>query len=43
MSEFAVEFENVWKKFRKGERYDSLRDLIPAVTRRLFSGKRLLR
>jgi ABC-type polysaccharide/polyol phosphate transport system ATPase subunit len=41
MSEFAVEFENVWKKFRKGERYDSLRDLIPAVTRRLFSANSL--
>src|SRR5579883_336998 len=37
MSEYAVEFEHVWKKFRRGERYDSLRDLIPAATRRLFS------
>jgi lipopolysaccharide transport system ATP-binding protein len=32
-------FQNVWKKFRRGQRYDSLRDLIPAVTRRLLTGK----
>ena len=37
MSEVAVEFDHVWKKFRKGEIHDSLRDLIPAVTRGLFS------
>jgi lipopolysaccharide transport system ATP-binding protein len=33
----AVQFHNVWKKFRRAERHDSLRDLIPAITRRLFS------
>ncbi len=33
----AIEFNHVWKKFRKGERFDSLRDLIPTVTRNLFS------
>jgi lipopolysaccharide transport system ATP-binding protein len=27
---------DVWKKFRKGERHDSLRDLIPATVRNLF-------
>jgi len=37
MSEIALEFDDVWKKFRKGEMYDSLRDLIPAVTKKLFS------
>lgn len=37
MSEVAVEFDHVWKKFRKGEIHDSLRDLIPALTRGLFS------
>lgn len=26
-----ISFDGVWKKFRKGERHDSLRDLIPAV------------
>nr|WP_279342523.1 ABC transporter ATP-binding protein [Geotalea sp. SG265] len=31
---------NVWKKFIKGERYDSLRDLIPAVFRNTLSGNR---
>jgi lipopolysaccharide transport system ATP-binding protein len=29
-----VIFESVWKKFRRGERHDSLRDLIPAMVRR---------
>lgn len=38
MSDIALEFNNVWKKFKKGERYDSLRDLIPAMAKRLFSG-----
>jgi lipopolysaccharide transport system ATP-binding protein len=33
----AIEFNHVWKKFRKGERFDSLRDLIPTFTRNLFS------
>src|SRR5882762_615863 len=37
MTEISVRFQNVWKKFRRGERYDSLRDLIPAATRRLLS------
>jgi lipopolysaccharide transport system ATP-binding protein len=31
-----VVFDRVWKKFRRGERHDSLRDLLPAATRRLF-------
>ena len=39
MSEIAVSFQNVWKKFRKGERFDSLRDLIPALTKRLWAGR----
>jgi len=37
MSEVALEFNHVWKKFKRGEKYDSLRDLIPAMTRRVFS------
>ncbi len=28
-------FEQVWKKYRKGETHDSLRDLIPSIMRRL--------
>ncbi|MGE5324560.1 MAG: ABC transporter ATP-binding protein, partial [Actinomycetota bacterium] len=39
MNDTAVSFRNVWKKFRKGERFDSLRDLVPAVTKRLLSGR----
>jgi lipopolysaccharide transport system ATP-binding protein len=31
MSDIAVVFERVWKKFRRGERHDSLRDLIPSL------------
>lgn len=38
MNEVALEFNHVWKKFKKGEKYNSLRDLIPAMTKRLFSG-----
>jgi lipopolysaccharide transport system ATP-binding protein len=37
MSEIALEFDGVWKKFKKGEIYDSLRDLIPAFTKGVFS------
>src|SRR5262249_62218195 len=35
MRENILEVEGVFKKFRRGELYDSLRDLVPAVTRRL--------
>jgi lipopolysaccharide transport system ATP-binding protein len=33
----GIEFDHVWKKFARGERFDSLRDLIPSITNRLFS------
>jgi homopolymeric O-antigen transport system ATP-binding protein len=33
----AIEVEQVWKKFKRGERLDSLRDLVPGVTRALLS------
>ena len=33
MNDTIVVFDAVWKKFRRGERHDSLRDLIPAATR----------
>jgi len=39
MSSYAVEFNEVWKKFKKGEKFDSLRDLIPSMTKFLFSPK----
>lgn len=37
MSDIAIEFNHVWKKFKRGEKYDSLRDLIPAMVKRVFS------
>jgi lipopolysaccharide transport system ATP-binding protein len=33
MSESVIAFDGVWKKFRRGEHHDSLRDLIPALVR----------
>src|SRR5512144_1091990 len=36
MHQGLIQFEGVWKKFRRGERHDSLRDLIPALARGLF-------
>lgn len=36
MPEGRVVFDQVWKKFRRGERHDSLRDLIPALATGLF-------
>jgi lipopolysaccharide transport system ATP-binding protein len=34
MASSAVVVEHVWKKFRRGERHDSLRDLVPSLVRR---------
>ena len=31
----VITFERVWKKFNRGERQDSLRDLVPAALKRL--------
>ena len=39
MSTPRVIFDRVWKKFERGERHDSLRDLIPAFARRLAGGR----
>ncbi len=36
MAEGRVAFQHVWKKFRRGEHHDSLRDLVPDVVSRLF-------
>lgn len=36
----AIEFDGVWKKFRRGERHDSLRDLIPSLAGRMFRRRR---
>ena len=35
----AVVFDRVWKQFRRGERHDSLRDLVPSIARRI-AGRR---
>jgi len=37
MSNTAITFEGVWKKFAKGERFDSLRDLLPSLAKSVFS------
>ncbi|HWC00676.1 MAG TPA: ABC transporter ATP-binding protein [Bryobacteraceae bacterium] len=39
MAEIPIQFNNVWKKFTKGERFDSLRDLIPSTVKWLASKK----
>ena len=36
MSEIALRMEHVYKKFRKGELFNSLRDFVPAITGRMF-------
>ena len=38
MSDIALRMEHVYKKFRKGEMYNSLRDLIPAMTGKMLRG-----
>ena len=40
MSEPAVVFDRVWKKFRRGERHDSLKDAIASLARRPFTRKK---
>jgi lipopolysaccharide transport system ATP-binding protein len=37
MSNVAIEFCHVYKKFKKGEKFDSLRDFIPYLTRKYIS------
>jgi lipopolysaccharide transport system ATP-binding protein len=36
VSDIAIRFEHVSKRFALGERFDSLRDLVPALARRLL-------
>lgn len=43
MSDLAVRVEHIYKKFRKGEIYNSLRDLIPTLTGRVFRQQELSR
>jgi lipopolysaccharide transport system ATP-binding protein len=41
MADIAVRVEHLYKKFRRGEIYNSLRDLIPALTGRLLRQQEL--
>jgi lipopolysaccharide transport system ATP-binding protein len=41
MSDVALRMEHVYKKFRKGETFNSLRDLIPALTGSMFRQQEL--
>ena len=43
MSDVALRMEHVYKKFRKGEVYNSLRDLLPALTGKMFRQQELMR
>lgn len=40
MSNYAIEFNDVWKKFARGEKFDSLRDLIPSMAKSVFKPKK---
>jgi len=42
MSGPRVVFDHVWKQFSRGERHDSLRDLLPSLVRRLKRSKRTI-
>ena len=36
MTDIAIRFDDVSKRFRKGERFDSLRDFVPHLLRRVM-------
>jgi len=35
-----IEFQHVWKRFRRGEHHDSLRDMVPALAAKMFGRTR---
>lgn len=41
MSDVVLRMEHVYKRFRKGEVFNSLRDLVPALTGRMFQREEL--
>jgi len=41
MSDVALQMDRVYKMFRKGEVFNSLRDLVPALTGQMFNGREL--
>ena len=40
MSEYSLRLDHVYKRFRRGEKHDSLRDLIPSLVKRAVSRDR---
>lgn len=36
MTQASIEFDRVWKKFHRGELHDSLRDLVPALAKKIL-------
>lgn len=38
MTDTPIRIESLWKKFRRGERHDSIRDLVPAMVKRMLHG-----
>ena len=38
MTDTSVEIDSLWKKFRRGERHDSIRDLVPAAVKHMMHG-----
>ena len=40
MSQPAVVFDRVWKKFRRGERHDSMRDALTALVKKPFTRRK---
>src|SRR5713226_6449515 len=41
MTDTVLDVQRIFKKFRRGELYDSLRDLVPALARRLVRRERI--
>ena len=40
MSEPAIVFDRIWKKFKRGEGFSSIRDMVPGMVRRALSRRR---
>jgi ABC-type polysaccharide/polyol phosphate transport system ATPase subunit len=40
VAEGLIAFQHVWKRFRRGEHHDSIRDLVPALASKLFRRRR---
>jgi lipopolysaccharide transport system ATP-binding protein len=40
MTDTAIQVSGLWKKFSKGESFDSLRDLVPSMARNVLRGRK---